>query len=83
MNNPLDEKHFSLRPVAALTERQQAKIAALKEMPDVAIDFSYIPPLSEEFWQNAVRNPFYKPTKTATTLRVDSEILVCKLKGTT
>uniref|UniRef100_UPI001ABB416E BrnA antitoxin family protein n=3 Tax=Bartonellaceae TaxID=772 RepID=UPI001ABB416E len=27
------------------------------------------------FWKNAVRNPFYKPTKTVTTVRVDSDVL--------
>jgi uncharacterized protein (DUF4415 family) len=82
MNNPLDEKHFSLNPDAALTEQKQAEIAALNAMPDAAIDFNDIPPLSEEFWQNAVRNPFYKPTKTATTVRVDSDVLLwLKSKG--
>ncbi len=82
MNNPLYEKHFSLGPETALTEQQQAEIAALNAMPDSSIDFSDIPPLSEEFWQNAARNPFYKPTKTATTVRVDSDVLLwLKSKG--
>ena len=57
MNKPLDELHFSLNPAAALTEQQQAEIAALNAMPDEVIDYSDIPPLSEGFWQNAVRNP--------------------------
>ena len=34
------------------------------------------------FWKNAVRNPLYKPTKTSTTVRVDSDVLVwLKSKG--
>ena len=61
MNKPLDEQHFSLNPTVALTEQQQAEIAVLNAMPDEAIDYSDIPPLTEEFWQNAVRNPYYKP----------------------
>ena len=44
-------------------------------MPDSKIDFSDIPPLDDAFWKNAVRNPFYKPTKTSTTVRVDSDVL--------
>jgi uncharacterized protein (DUF4415 family) len=82
MNKPLDEPYFSLNPAAALTEQQQAEIAALNAMPDEAIDYSDIPPLTEEFWQNAVRNPYYKPTKTATTVRVDTDVLLwLKSKG--
>jgi uncharacterized protein (DUF4415 family) len=44
-------------------------------MPDNEIDYSDIPPLDDAFWKKAVRNPFYKPTKTSTTVRVDSDVL--------
>lgn len=44
-------------------------------MPDSEINYSDIPPLDDKFWQNAVKNPFYKPTKTPTTVRVDSDVL--------
>lgn len=65
-----------------LTARQQAEINALHARPDSEIDTSDIPQLTEEFWKNAVRNPFYKPTKTVTTVRVDSDVLVwLKSKG--
>jgi len=58
-----------------LTDAQHAEINALAARPDSEIDYSDIPPLDEAFWQNAVRNPFYKPTKTAKTLRIDSDVL--------
>jgi uncharacterized protein (DUF4415 family) len=58
-----------------LTEEQKADLAALAARPDEDIDYSDIPPLDEEFWKNAVRNPFYKPTKTSTTVRIDSDVL--------
>ena len=41
-----------------------------------AIDTGDIPPLADEFWRKAVRNPFYKPTKTSTTVRIDSDVLL-------
>ena len=58
-----------------LTEERKAELRALVELPDSEIDYSDIPPLDEKFWQNAVRNPFYKPTKASTTVRVDSDVL--------
>ncbi|MDL2210670.1 BrnA antitoxin family protein [Desulfovibrio sp. OttesenSCG-928-O18] len=58
-----------------LTEKQEAELKALSEMPDSEIDYSDIPPLDDAFWKEAVRNPFYKPTKTSTTVRVDSDVL--------
>lgn len=58
-----------------LTDEQKAEIKALSEMPDSEIDYSDIPPLDDRFWQRAVRNPFYKPTKISTTVRVDSDVL--------
>lgn len=58
-----------------LTTKQKAQIAALRARPDSEIDTSDIARLTKAFWKNAVRNPFYKPTKTATTVRVDSDVL--------
>ena len=58
-----------------LTKKQKAEIQALSELLDSKIDHSDIPSLSDEFWKNAVSNPFYKPTKTSTTVRVDSDVL--------
>jgi hypothetical protein len=46
-----------------LTPAQQAEISALQAMPDESIDYSDIPPLTEEFWQNATRNRFAKKAK--------------------
>lgn len=71
-----------LNNLPPLTDEQKAELKALSEMPDSEIDYSDIPPLDDTFWKNAVRNPFYKPTKTSTTVRVDSDVLVwLKSKG--
>lgn len=58
-----------------LSEAQQAELASLAALPETEIDYSDIPPLDEVFWQNAAQNPLYKPTKTSTTIRVDSDVL--------
>ncbi len=59
----------------ALTAAQKAELKALKAKPDSEIDYSDIRPLGDEFWKN-VRNPFYKPLKTSTTVRIDSDVLL-------
>ncbi|ATO57161.1 BrnA antitoxin family protein [Bartonella sp. 1-1C] len=61
--------------LSPLTDKQRVEIDELAAMPDNAIDHSDIPPLDDAFWKNAIRNPFYKPTKTVTTVRVDSDVL--------
>lgn len=59
----------------ALTAAQKTELKALRRKPESEIDYSDIPPLGEEFWKKAVRNPFYRPTKTSTTVRIDSDVL--------
>ena len=72
----------NLGNMSKLTKQQKAELEILSKMPDTAIDYSDIPPLSDEFWQKAMRNPFYKPTKQSTTVRVDSDVLLwLKSKG--
>jgi len=58
-----------------LTKKRKAELKALAERPDSEIDLSDIPLLDEKFWQNAVRNPFYKPVKTHATVRIDSDVM--------
>ncbi len=60
---------------APLTAAQKAELAALAALPDDQIDTSDIPPLPETFWQNAVRNPFYRPVKQQVTVRLDADVL--------
>lgn len=64
-----------LNNLPPLTDEQKAELKALSDMPDSEIDDSDIPPLDDAFWKNAVHNPFYKPTKTSTTVRVDADVL--------
>lgn len=66
---------LDLNNLPALTDEQKAEIKALSEILDNEIDYSDSPALGNEFWEKAVRNPFYRPTKTSTTVRVDSDVL--------
>lgn len=54
---------------------QKAELEGLAALPDETIDTSDIPPLTEAFWQGAVRNPFYRPVKQQLTVRVDADVL--------
>jgi len=58
-----------------LTEAEKAELRALAQRPDSEIDYSDIPPLDDAFWERAVRNPWYRPVKTPTCVRIDSDIL--------
>ena len=69
-----------LNKLPPLTAKQKAELKILSRLPDSTIDHSDIPPLDDVFWKTAVRNPFYKPNKTSTTVRVDADVLAW-LKG--
>ena len=63
------------RDLPPLTKAQKAGLAALKGAPDTDIDYSDIPELTDKFWQNAVRNPYYRPIKKQLTLRLDADVV--------
>jgi uncharacterized protein (DUF4415 family) len=58
--------------INAASKRRLKKLA---QRPDSEIDFSDIPELTEKFWRNAVRNPFYRPVKKQLTLRLDADVI--------
>ena len=62
----------ALPPLTAVQKKRLAKLAA---EPDATIDYSDSAPLGASAWKRAVSNPFYKPTKQSTTVRVDSDVL--------
>jgi|EndMetStandDraft_6_1072998.scaffolds.fasta_scaffold419334_1 uncharacterized protein (DUF4415 family) len=76
MSSKMVRHVVDLANLPPLTSEQKAELAALATRPDSEIDTSDIPELSEDFWKNAVRNPLYKPTKTSTTVRIDSDVLL-------
>ena len=65
-------KTLSSSSISAVRKRRLTKLA---RQPDSQIDLSDIPELTEKFWQNAVRNPFYRPMKRQLTLRLDADVI--------
>jgi len=58
-----------------LSAERKRRLEKLSRLPDGEIDTSDFPELTEKFWQNAVRNPFYRPVKQQLTLRLDADII--------
>jgi uncharacterized protein (DUF4415 family) len=75
MGKDVTKQTVNLMEREPLTPAQKAELEALANAPDSDIDTSDIPELSEAFWKDAVRNPFYKPRKTSTTVRIDADVL--------
>jgi uncharacterized protein (DUF4415 family) len=58
-----------------VTPAMRRRLARLAERPDSEIDFSDIPELTDDFFKNAIRNPFYRPVKEQVTVRLDSDVI--------
>jgi len=66
---------YSANAIPEPTVQRIKALKALSERPDSDIDVSDLPPLGEDFWQQAVRGRFYKPVKKATSVRIDMDVL--------
>ena len=66
---------IDLGHLPALTSKQKTEIKVLSQAADTAINYEDQPQLTKVFLKDAVRNPLYKPTKTPTTVRMDSDVL--------
>lgn len=58
-----------------MTTVHRLELAELAARPDSEIDLSDIPELEDSFWENAVRNPFYRPVKQQLTVRLDADVV--------
>lgn len=58
-----------------LTPARKRRLTQIAAVPDSQIDLSDIPALDDNFWKNAVRNPFYRPVKHQLTLRLDADVV--------
>jgi uncharacterized protein (DUF4415 family) len=55
---------------------QLVKRPATKVGPEVEVDSSAIPPPGDTVSKDAALNPLYRPKKTSTTVRIDSDVLL-------
>jgi uncharacterized protein (DUF4415 family) len=58
-----------------MTSARRRRLARVAAQPDSQIDFSEIPPLTEKFWKNAVRNPFRRQAKRRLTVQLDADVV--------
>lgn len=68
-------REIDLGNLPVLTAKQRTELKALSNAADTEINYEDQPQLSRAFLKDAVRNPLYKPTKTPTTVRMDSDVL--------
>ena len=64
--------------IPPITPEREAELRALDEKiasGQIEVDCSDMPELDEEWFKNSIPNPFYKPIKKHTTLRIDSDVL--------
>ena len=66
---------YTLDTLPPLTEAQKAHLKELAAQPEEKIDYSDVPPVTEEQWRNARRGVFYRPVKRQITARVDADVL--------
>lgn len=62
------------RPIKKLSNEKRKALAALAKLPDEQIDFSDIPEV-RELPSDRVIGKYYRPRKTAVTIRLDSDVL--------
>ena len=60
---------------SSLSESRVRNLSAMAARPDAEIDISDIPPLTEKFWANTVRNPYCRPVQQQLTVRLDSDVV--------
>ncbi len=58
-----------------LTKGQQTYLKTLSKRPESEIDYTDIPPLTDEQLRSARRGAFYRPIKQQITARVDADVL--------
>ncbi|HIA8053559.1 TPA: BrnA antitoxin family protein [Escherichia coli] len=60
---------------STLDVQHEAELKVLANKSDEEIDYSDIPPSSDEQWSNAERGKFYRPLKTQVSVRIDADVM--------
>jgi uncharacterized protein (DUF4415 family) len=76
MTKPVAPIEIDLKNPLQLAAAQVKRVAALNTKPDAKVESSDTLPSGEAIWKNAALNPLYRPKKTSTTVRIDSDVLL-------
>lgn len=72
----------TLKNLPPPTEADLERLKKLAEMSDETIDYSDIPPLSDDFFVDAKRfDELYRPQKKQVTVRLDADVLAWLKQG--
>jgi len=66
---------YAADQIPAPTAKRIKELENLAARPDSEIDYSDLPPLTDAFWEKAVRGRFYKAVKKPTSVRIDMDVL--------
>jgi uncharacterized protein (DUF4415 family) len=66
---------MKIKRTKSSTRKPATAPAKLSRARRAAVDTSDIPPLTDEFFAQAIRNPYYRPVKQSTTVRIDADVL--------
>ncbi len=74
MKSEMVRCRIDLKNPPPLTQEQKARLDALEEKPDSAVDFDDIPRLTEEWFAHAAPNPYLR-RPVETTIKLDERLL--------
>jgi uncharacterized protein (DUF4415 family) len=67
---------YAQNDLPPITEARKAELKALAARPDSEIDYSDIPPLTNDVLSRVANHPLYRPHKTHATVRIDTDIIL-------
>ena len=67
---------YAQNDLPPITEARKAELKALAARPDSEIDYSDIPPLTDDVLLRVANHPLYRPQKTHATVRIDTDIIL-------
>jgi len=67
--------NFDINNPPPLTKKEQEELEVLKLMSDDDIDFSDIPEMSQDNWDDAMKNKWNSSRKTINSIQLDKDIM--------
>lgn len=58
-----------------LSHAEKRRLVKMANVPDEQIDLTEMPELTDTFFKNAIKNPYYRPVKQQVTVRLDADVV--------